>query len=88
MFKKSFIIILVLLSAALSRTAQTSPMGRNSYTCFGAAVCEREKMTERLVDLTRVIEPTDANNPRKFVVHIHDALRRFRARCVQRVSGM
>ena len=33
-----------------------------------------ETVTERFIDLTHVIEPTDANNPRKFVVHIHDAL--------------
>lgn len=31
-------------------------------------------MPERIVDLTRVIEPTDATAQRKFVVHIHDAL--------------
>ena len=31
-------------------------------------------MPERIIDLTRVIEPTDATAPRKFVVHIHDAL--------------
>jgi len=31
-------------------------------------------MPERIVDLTRVIEPTAATAQRKFVVHIHDAL--------------
>ena len=31
-------------------------------------------MTERIVDLTIVIEPTDANARRKFVIHKHDAL--------------
>lgn len=31
-------------------------------------------MTPRLVDLTRVIEPTDKSAQRKFVVNIHDAL--------------
>ncbi|MCE7987801.1 MAG: hypothetical protein DYG89_42090 [Caldilinea sp. CFX5] len=31
-------------------------------------------MPERIVDLTRIIEPTDATAQRKFVVHIHDAL--------------
>ena len=36
-------------------------------------------MTERIVDLTRVIEPTDASAQRKFVIHKHDAL--------QEVSG-
>jgi kynurenine formamidase len=36
-------------------------------------------MTERIVDLTRVIEPTKASAQRKFVVHKHDAL--------QEVSG-
>ncbi|MHC4682108.1 MAG: cyclase family protein [Planctomycetota bacterium] len=35
---------------------------------------EHKTGAERLIDLTRVIEPTDANDPRKFVVHIHDAL--------------
>ncbi|MFN2202046.1 MAG: cyclase family protein [Caldilineaceae bacterium] len=36
-------------------------------------------MCARIVDLTRVIEPTDRNAERKFVVNIHDAL--------QEVSG-
>ncbi|MEZ4615469.1 MAG: cyclase family protein [Caldilineaceae bacterium] len=31
-------------------------------------------MTERLIDLTRIIEPTAATAQRKFVVNIHDAL--------------
>lgn len=31
-------------------------------------------MSERIIDLTRVIEPTDATAQRKFVVNIHDAL--------------
>jgi arylformamidase len=31
-------------------------------------------MAERIVDLTRVIEPTDANARRKFVIHKHNAL--------------
>lgn len=31
-------------------------------------------MLERIIDLTRIIEPTDAGAQRKFVVHIHDAL--------------
>jgi len=31
-------------------------------------------MTERIIDLTRVIEPTAATAQRKFVVNIHDAL--------------
>lgn len=31
-------------------------------------------MSERIVDLTRVIEPTDPSAPRKFVIHKHDAL--------------
>ena len=70
MFKKSFIIILILLSAALLQVARTW----NSYNCYGAAMYEHETGTERFIDLTRVIEPTDANNPRKFVVHIHEAL--------------
>jgi len=74
MSKKSLFIILILLAAILSRVAQTLPMGRNNYSSFGASGYGREAVTERLVDLTRVIEPTDANNPRKFVVHIHDAL--------------
>lgn len=80
MFKNSFPVILILLFAALSQLAQTPPMGRNSYNCFGAAVCEREIVSERFIDLTHVIEPTDANNPRKFVVHIHDALEEIRGK--------
>lgn len=31
-------------------------------------------MTERIVDLTLIIEPTDASAQRKFVIHKHDAL--------------
>ncbi|MCB0062855.1 MAG: cyclase family protein [Caldilineaceae bacterium] len=31
-------------------------------------------MTERIIDLTRVIKPTNATAQRKFVVNIHDAL--------------
>ena len=31
-------------------------------------------MTERIIDLTQVIEPTGPEAQRKFVVHIHDAL--------------
>lgn len=31
-------------------------------------------MTERIVDLTRIIEPTDASARRKFVIHKHNAL--------------
>lgn len=45
-------------------------------------------MPERIIDLTRIIEPTAATAPRKFVVHIHDAWRKFRARCARRGSGM
>ena len=32
-------------------------------------------MASRLVDLTRIIEPTDKSAQRKFVVNIHDALK-------------
>jgi len=74
MSKNSFFVILVLLSTALSQVTQTPPMGRKNYNFFGAAMYEHETVTERFIDLTRVIEPTDANDPRKFVVHIHDAL--------------
>ena len=31
-------------------------------------------MSERIVDLTLVIEPTDADARRKFVIHQHNAL--------------
>lgn len=31
-------------------------------------------MSPRIIDLTQIIEPTDASAPRKFVVNIHDAL--------------
>ena len=31
-------------------------------------------MTQTIIDLTRTIEPTDAQATRKFVVNIHDAL--------------
>ena len=31
-------------------------------------------MAERIVDLTRIIEPTDVNAQRKFVIHKHNAL--------------
>lgn len=31
-------------------------------------------MSERIIDLTRIIKPTKPNVPRKFVVNIHDAL--------------
>lgn len=74
MSKNSFFIILAFLSAALSQVAPTPPTGRNNYNNLGAAMHRREMPTERLIDLTRVIEPTDANALRKFVVHIHDAL--------------
>ena len=36
--------------------------------------CSGPETIGRVVDLTRVIEPTAADHPRKFVVHIHDAL--------------
>jgi len=74
MSKNSLFIIFILLSATLPQVAQTPPTGRNNRRSSGAAVYEHKVLTERLIDLTRVIEPTDANTPRKFVVHIHDAL--------------
>lgn len=74
MSKNSLFIILILLSAALSQVVQTPPTGRNNRSAYLAAAYKRQAVTERIVDLTHVIEPTDANAPRKFVVHIHDAL--------------
>jgi len=74
MSKDSFFITLILLSAGLSQVAQTPLVDLSNRRSFGAAVHEREAVTERFIDLTRVIEPTDANDPRKFVVHIDDAL--------------
>ncbi|MHC4509970.1 MAG: hypothetical protein ACYTAO_13590, partial [Planctomycetota bacterium] len=74
MLKNSFFVVLVSLSAALSQVAHTPLVGWKPYSFLGAAMYEHKTGAERLIDLTRVIEPTDANDPRKFVVHIHDAL--------------
>ena len=74
MSKNSFLVMLVLLSIGLSQVVQTPSVGRDDHGFVGAGMYDRETMTEKFIDLTRIIEPTDANDPRKFVVHIHDAL--------------